>query len=313
METDISAQSPTGNRDFWVETNESNNVRMNYHIKLLQDRIQKILFEVDRKSTDLTLRLQKVIFKSRIRPEIRRKISGSIANILREFPWVTQNNRETLNEQILWITNAVKVKWLSDTDEGVPEKENTEILEREFPLHRKIHMAVMGEISHYEATEEELYDIGDMNEFWYVLLLDILDTQSLRMRDLRMYRLCESLISAEIVKNELVSNVLQGWALKILFDPALHEIYDDIESSIDRESLWMARQSEIKIQSAAFLDIWNSNWRNVSLDEFYSPRLSERKKTVQITNLADVKADFAWSMDALVKKYEKMKRIETVR
>ncbi len=51
----------------------------------------------------------------------------------------------------------------------------------------------------------------------------------------------------------------------------------------------------------------------MSLFEFYGPRLSERKKTVQITNLADVKADFAWSMDALVKKYEKMKRIETVR
>lgn len=274
-------------------------LRLDHHISLLREKIGKIVQESDPKDDNLALRLQKTIFKSRIRPEIRRKISGAVAEILRNLPGSARNDRTALRARLCEATDRF-LPAIQPENVGEPLTASIETADSEgiFPIfHQSVRETILGGATGFETTEEAIAGIGERDEFWYVLLLEILETPQLRLRDLRLHRYCEFLVFSEIAKRETTASVLSAWVLKILTNPESHAKYGGMDAK-ERESFWALRKSEAEA----------GNQEGLPLGEFVGPRLGERKKAVRISERSDVPADFAWAVDLLVRKFEKSKR-----
>lgn len=72
-----------------------------------------------------------------------------------------------------------------------------------------------------------------------MLLTRILETEPLRLRDVRMYRLCEILSNLDVVSGRMPDEILRSWALEVLMSEKDVEWYL-IPASEQREMKWLS-------------------------------------------------------------------------
>lgn len=78
------------------------------HLGLLREKIEQIFSGVNWKNEqELSYRLQKVIFKSHLDTEIRRRISRKVDIVLHKFPKISETSHMDVQKQILRITENI--------------------------------------------------------------------------------------------------------------------------------------------------------------------------------------------------------------
>ena len=121
------------------------------------------------------------------------------------------------------------------------------------------------------------------NKYWFLILSEILETPraKLRIRDVRMNDLCELVTTLGIVPNKLPIDALSIWALPILLD----------EENIK----WGTEQAVLQ--------------KNEASDDGETSAFDTAKKSgASDVIIRNVNANFAWTVDALVRKFEQKKR-----
>jgi len=282
----LDTTSTSSDSDFWASVTivDSYSER---HLWFLREKLELIFAESNgQDSQELSSRIQKTIFRSRLHTEMRRKISGSVAQILRNFPKISPDSQEELKSQILKVTENIQ----KATHETLVISERVSVSEVVIPTHQLMRSTIFWDIPGFQASEEQLGQIGEGSDYWFILLLEILDITPLRKRDICFYRFCEMLLATRIVSHELIYNVMHIGVLKILMDTSKIKIYLPLAPE-SREWFWREHQME-----KALID-----------PSFVGPRLTEKIHTISLLNRGDVSGDFAWSVDLLVKKFEKLK------
>lgn len=279
--------SSSQDTDFWAHVGVTSTYTLR-HLGLLREKIEQIFSGVNWKNEqELSYRLQKVIFKSHLDTEIRRRISRKVDMVLRKFPKISETTHMDMQKQILQITENIPEL----LQNPLPDRAIVLPWENMMPVHERIHATIFQNTSSFDASEEQLIQINQEADYWFLLLLEILEVKSLRMRDVYLYRFCEILIATGLVTHELIPDVMHIRVLKMLLDTDKIKMYYLLTPE-ERELLWLEQTSN-----------------TLSIDShFVWPRLTEKIKTVHLYDWGDVSGDFAWSVDVLVKKFEKLKR-----
>lgn len=273
--------------DFWAHTGTASASTIR-HLERLREKVEQIFSESNWKNEqELSSCLQKVVFKSHLDTEIRRRISRQVDIVLRKFPKISEHSQMDVRRQILQITENISEL----LQNPVPDQVMVLPWESTMPVHERIHAAIFQNISRFDASEEQLIQINQEGDYWFILLLEILEIKSLRMRDICLYRFCEMLLATGLVTHELVPDMLHIRVLKMLLDEYKIKIYYPL-TPLQRELLWQEHASN-----------------TLPIDPYFVwPRLTEKIRTIHLDDRGDVNGDFAWSVDILVKKFEKMKR-----
>lgn len=166
------------------------------------------------------------------------------------------------------------------------------------PIYDLFQRAVDGEVSTFEMSHANMAILSKRDERWFPIVADAMETQDAKLRDLKLYRLCELVLGVKAVDHELVGNVPHVWMLRTLLDTK--RIRKRMESENTGIPAKVSRNYGLDFELALARGIC------LPLEGFVGPVIEARRKAIQIRDLADVPGDFAWSVEMLSRQYEAM-------
>lgn len=168
------------------------------------------------------------------------------------------------------------------------------------PLYELFQRVVEGEVSEFEMSLANLRLLSRNDERWFPIMANAMETPDAKLRDLRLHRLCELVVSLQVIHYEIPGNVLYAWILRMLLDR--YRIQKRFENSTLMSTRHTPRNYGLDFELELAKRIC------LPIEGFVGPLAEARRKPIIVRDLDDVSGDFAWSADMLSKRYEMMVR-----
>lgn len=130
----------------------------------------------------------------------------------------------------------------------------------------------------------------------------MLETKPLRLRDVRMHRLCRLMTDLGIVSGKMPEDILGHWALEILLSEKDIEWYLT-PADEEREMKWLSGKLAKAVEKNVVREL---GMVEAPLSEANAD--DSQNVEFRIAEVHDVPPNFAWMVDALARKFEIRKR-----
>lgn len=168
------------------------------------------------------------------------------------------------------------------------------------PIYELFQRVVDGEVSMFEISQANLNILSKRDERWFPIITRAMETPDAKLRDIRLYRICELVVGTKVVDHVLTADVPYVWMLHVLLDEK--KIYERFEGANEANSWNDSRNYGLEFELALARGIC------LPVQDFTGPVIEARREVVRVRDLPDVPADFAWSVEMLSKRYDSLVR-----